>query len=155
MGLGAHLDVAVEGGVVQRRAPAAVRHIDTAQQGDQDLRTFHCLVGSCHMQRRLPVLVPGVDIGRVLDEHLHGFLQWQHSHSVTQQLQELHSPAPDSSVVLTVPVTARGQEEAQRTSIQTTSQASGMVLSIQMPQHTSPLLCLRAVASPSKLARWI
>lgn len=71
----AHLHVAVEGSMVQGRAAAAVGNIDAAQQGDDHLRTPHGLVGGRHVQRGLPVLVPRVDVSRVLNQDLHRLLQ--------------------------------------------------------------------------------
>ena len=64
-----YLRVPVEGGVVQGGAPAAVRHVDAAQQRDDDLGAAQGVVGGRHVQRRLPVLVPGVHVGRVTDQH--------------------------------------------------------------------------------------
>lgn len=61
-------------GVVQRRAARAVRDIDSAQQGDDGLHTLGGPVGSSDMQRRLPVLVAGIDICRVLQEEVKCFL---------------------------------------------------------------------------------
>lgn len=58
-----YLSVAVEGSVMQGSAPAAVRHVDAAQQRDDHLGTAQSVVGCSDVQRRLPVLVPGVHVG--------------------------------------------------------------------------------------------
>lgn len=58
-----YLSVAVEGGVMQRGAPAAVRHVDAAQQRDDHLGAAQSVVGGGHVQRRLPVLVSRVHVG--------------------------------------------------------------------------------------------
>ena len=61
--------------MVQRRAPAAVRHVDAAQQGHDDLGAAQRVVGRRHVQRRLPVLVARVHVRRVADEHAHRLLE--------------------------------------------------------------------------------
>lgn len=58
-----YLSVAVEGSMMQRSASAAVRHVDAAQERDDHLGAAQSIVGRCHVQRRLPVLVPGVHVG--------------------------------------------------------------------------------------------
>lgn len=58
-----YLSVAVEGSVMQRGAPTAVRHVDAAQERDDHLGTAQSVVGCGHVQRRLPVLVSGVHVG--------------------------------------------------------------------------------------------
>lgn len=58
-----HLHMAIQGCVVQGRAPASVRDVDAAEQRDDHFRTLDGLVGRGHVQGRLPVLVPRVDIG--------------------------------------------------------------------------------------------
>lgn len=63
IGTNPYLSVAVEGSVMQRGATAAVRHVDAAQQRDDHLGTAQGIVGCCHVQRRLPVLVSGVHVG--------------------------------------------------------------------------------------------
>lgn len=67
--------MAVEGSVVQSSSSAAVRHIHAAQQGDDDLGTSQGVIGCSDVQRRLPVLVPGVHICRVADQNLHSVLK--------------------------------------------------------------------------------
>lgn len=58
-----YLGVAVEGSMMQRGASAAVRHVDAAQERDDHLGAAQSVVGRCHVQRRLPVLVSGVHVG--------------------------------------------------------------------------------------------
>lgn len=70
-----YLSVAVEGGVMQRSASAAVRHVDAAQERDDHLGTAQSVVGCCHVQRRLPVLVSGVHVGRVVNQDADGLLR--------------------------------------------------------------------------------
>lgn len=65
--------------VVQGRAPASVRDINTAQQWDDHLGTFDSLIGCRHVEGGLPVLVPRVDVGRMFDQHLHRLLQQKQS----------------------------------------------------------------------------
>lgn len=60
--------------VVQRRAARAVCNIDSAQQGDDGLHTLGGPVGSSDVQRRLPILVAGIDVCRVLQEEVKCFL---------------------------------------------------------------------------------
>lgn len=66
---GPYLSVAVEGSVMQRGAPAAVRHVDAAQERDDHLGTAQSVVGCGHVQRRLPVLVSRVHVGWVVNEN--------------------------------------------------------------------------------------
>lgn len=78
-GLGAQahvtdLKVAAVHGVVQRRAARAVRDVDSAQQGDDGLHALGGPVGSGDVQRRLPILVAGIDVCRVLQEEVKCFL---------------------------------------------------------------------------------
>lgn len=70
-----HLHVAIQSGVVQGRASPSVGDVDAAQQGNDHFRTLDGLIGCCHVQGGLPVLVPRIDISRVLNQHLHCFLQ--------------------------------------------------------------------------------
>lgn len=63
-----------ESSMVQGSASCPVRHVDVAEQWDQCLSTAHCLVTSCYVERRLPVLVPGVNICTVLQQHCHCLL---------------------------------------------------------------------------------
>lgn len=70
-----HLHMAVQRGMVQGCAPPSVGDIDAAQQGNDHLCTLDRLVGGCHVERGLPVLVPRVDVCRVLNQNLHCFLQ--------------------------------------------------------------------------------
>lgn len=58
-----YLSVAIEGSVMQRSAPAAVRHIDAAQERDDHRGTAQSVVGCGDVQRRLPVLVSCVHVG--------------------------------------------------------------------------------------------
>lgn len=67
--------MAVEGGVVQRGPPAAVRHVHAAQQRDDDLGAPQGVVGGGDVQRRLPVLVPRVDVCGVSDQNPHSVLE--------------------------------------------------------------------------------
>lgn len=69
-----HLYMSTEGSVVQSSASRPVRHVDVAKQRDQSLSTAYCLVASCNMERRLPVLVTGVNICTVLQQHCHCIL---------------------------------------------------------------------------------
>ena len=59
---------------MQRCAPGPVGNIHIAEQGDQRLGTADRLVGRGDVQRRLPVLVTGVDVRRVFQQHLDGLL---------------------------------------------------------------------------------
>lgn len=68
------LEVAAVHGVVQRRAARAVRDVNSAQQGDDGLHALGGPVGSGDMQRRLPILVAGIDVCRVLQEEVKCFL---------------------------------------------------------------------------------
>ncbi len=69
-----HLYMSTKGSVVQGSASRPVRHVDVAKQRDQSLSTAHCLVASCNVERRLPVLVPGINICTVLQQHRHCIL---------------------------------------------------------------------------------
>lgn len=71
---GTCLYVSTEGSVVQGSASRPVRHVDVAKQWDQSLSTAYCLVASCNVERSLPVLVPGIDICTVLQQHRHCIL---------------------------------------------------------------------------------
>lgn len=53
----------VQSCVVQGRAPASVRDINTAQQWDDHLSTLDSFIGCRHVEGGLPVLVPRVDVG--------------------------------------------------------------------------------------------
>lgn len=55
-------------------APAAVGNVDAAQQRDDDLGALNGVIGCGHVQRRLPVLVPGVDVSRVVEQDANHFL---------------------------------------------------------------------------------
>lgn len=66
----AYLEVAAMHGVVQCCAARAVRDIDSAQQGDDGLHALGGPVGSGDVQRRLPILVAGIDVCRVLQEEV-------------------------------------------------------------------------------------
>lgn len=66
---GPYLGVAIEGSVVQRSAPTAVRHVDAAQERDDHLGTAQSVVGRGDVQRRLPVLVSRVHVGRVVNQN--------------------------------------------------------------------------------------
>lgn len=57
-----NLHMSTEGSVVQGSASCPVRHVDVAEQRDQSLGTAYRLVASRNVERRLPVLVPGVNI---------------------------------------------------------------------------------------------
>lgn len=76
---GTHLHVAIQGSMVQGCAPPSVRDVDAAQQGNDHFCTLDSLIGSCHVEGGLPVLVPRVDISRVLNQYLHCFLQTKQS----------------------------------------------------------------------------
>lgn len=69
-----YLGVSVESGMVQGSSPPAVWHIYTAQQWDDELSTTQSLIGSCHMKRRLPVLVTCIHVSRVTDQNTHCLL---------------------------------------------------------------------------------
>lgn len=69
-----NLDMSTEGSVVQSSASRAVRHVDVTEQRDQSLGTAYRLVASCDVERRLPVLVPGINICTVLQQHCHCIL---------------------------------------------------------------------------------
>lgn len=67
--------MAAEGCVVQRRAARPLRHIHIAEQWDEGLGAAHGLVGRCDVQWSLPVLVPGIHVCRVFQQHLDGLLR--------------------------------------------------------------------------------
>lgn len=69
-----NLNMSTEGSMVQGCASYPVRHVDIAEQRDQSLGTAYRLVASRNVERRLPVLVPGVDICTVLQQHCHCIL---------------------------------------------------------------------------------
>lgn len=147
--------MAIQCCMVQCCPPASVRDVDTAQHGDDDFRTLHCLVGSRHVQWGLPVLVPSVDIGRMLNQYLHCFLQQQHRYIHNQAVRINTWPtfltARSYYLRILLMHIRHGQEEENRTTfIKITSQAREMVLLIQMLDYTSPLLSFRAVSSQSK-----
>lgn len=52
--------------MVQCCATGAVRHINATKQGDDGLSTLGGSVGSCNVERCLPILVTSIDICRVL-----------------------------------------------------------------------------------------
>lgn len=70
-----YLGVAVEGSVMQGGASAAVRHVDATQHRDDDLGASQRVIGCSDVQRRLPVLVPRVHVGRVADQNSHRLLR--------------------------------------------------------------------------------
>lgn len=70
-----YLQMAAEGCVVQRRAARPFRHIHVAEQRDEGLGAAHGLVGRGYVQRSLPVLVPGIHVCRVFQQHLDGVLR--------------------------------------------------------------------------------
>lgn len=70
-----HLEVAAVHGVVQRGAARAVRDVDSAEQGDDGLHALGGPVGSGDVQRRLPILVAGIDVCRVLQEEVKCLLE--------------------------------------------------------------------------------
>lgn len=80
-----HLGVAVQGSVMQGSASTAVWDVDAAEQGDDDLGTSQRVVGRGNMQWGLPVLVPCVDVGGVVDQDSHHFLK----HSVKDRVISL------------------------------------------------------------------
>ena len=57
--------VTVECGVMQRRSPSAIRHVDIIQNGNQQFEAFHGVSGSSNVHRSLPMLIPSVDVGLV------------------------------------------------------------------------------------------
>lgn len=69
-----NLYMTTEGSVVQGSASRPVGHVDIAEQRDQSFGTAYRLVASSNMERRLPVLVPGVNICAVLQQHCHCIL---------------------------------------------------------------------------------
>lgn len=61
--------MSTEGRVVQSSASRTVRHVDITEQRDQSLCAAYRLVASCDVERRLPVLVPSINIRAVLQQH--------------------------------------------------------------------------------------
>lgn len=89
----AYLEVAAVHGVVQRRAARAVRDVDSAQQGDDGLHALGGPVGSGDVQRRLPILVAGIDVCRVLQEEVKCLLAGaEESRALTQPAGARRSP---------------------------------------------------------------
>lgn len=89
----AYLEVAAVHGVVQRRAARAVRDVDSAQQRDDGLHALGGPVGSSDVQRRLPILVAGIDICRVLQEEVKCLLAGaEESRALTQPAGACRSP---------------------------------------------------------------
>lgn len=79
--------------MVQRCASRAVRDIDSAQQGDDGLHTLGGPVGSGNVQRRLPILVTGIDVCRVLQEEVKCLLAGaEKSRALTQPAGACRSP---------------------------------------------------------------
>lgn len=76
-----------EGSVVQGSASCPVRHVDVAEQRDQCLSTAYRLVTSRYVERRLPVLVPSVNICAVLQQHRHCLLDNERESSMGQIVQ--------------------------------------------------------------------
>lgn len=74
-----HLHMAIQSCMVQGGAPPSVGDVHAAQQGNDHFRTLNSLIGCCHVERGLPVLVSCVDISRVLNQYLHCFLQQKQS----------------------------------------------------------------------------
>lgn len=66
--------MATEGCMVQRRAARPFRHIHIAEQWDEGLSAAHGLVGRGNVERSLPVLVPGIHVCRVFQQHLDSLL---------------------------------------------------------------------------------
>lgn len=66
--------MSTEGRVVQSGASRAVGHVDVTEQRDQSLGAAHRLVARCDVERRLPVLVPGINVRAVLQQHCHCIL---------------------------------------------------------------------------------
>lgn len=88
--------MSTKGSVVQGSASCPVRHIDIAEQWDQRLSTAYCLVTSSYMERRLPVLVPGVNIRTVLQQHRHCILDGEDIGQI-MQTEGLFSNMPQCS----------------------------------------------------------
>lgn len=74
-----HLHMAIQSGMVQGCTPASVGNVDAAQQGNDHFCALNSLIGCCHVEGGLPVLVPCIDISRVLNQYLHCFLQQKQS----------------------------------------------------------------------------
>lgn len=70
-----HLQMAAEGCMVQCRAARPFRHIHIAEQRDEGLGAAHGLVGRGDVQWSLPVLVSGIHVCRVFQQHLYGLLR--------------------------------------------------------------------------------
>lgn len=73
--LGKYLKMAAEGCVVQSSPASSVWHVHIAELRDEGFGTAHSLVRCCDVKRRLPVLVPGIYVSRVFQQHLDGLLQ--------------------------------------------------------------------------------
>lgn len=67
--------MAAEGCMVQCRAARSFRHIHIAEQRDKSLGAAHGLVSGGDVQRSLPVLIPGIHVCRVFQQHLNRLLQ--------------------------------------------------------------------------------
>lgn len=67
--------MAAEGCMVQRSPARSVRHIHIAEQRDEGLSTAYSLVCCGDVKRRLPVLVSGIYVCRVFQQHLDSLLQ--------------------------------------------------------------------------------
>lgn len=66
--------MATEGCMVQRSAARSVRHIHIAEQRDKGFGAAYSLVRCGDVKRRLPVLVSGIYVGGVFEQHLDSFL---------------------------------------------------------------------------------
>ncbi len=60
---------------MQTRPPGAVRHVHVGQHRHKVLGAANGVIGGGDMQRRLPVLVPCVDIRLVTQKNLHRVLK--------------------------------------------------------------------------------
>lgn len=67
--------MAAEGCVVQSSPACSVRHVHIAELRDEGFGTAHSLVCCGDVKRRLPILVPGIYISRVFQQHLDGLLR--------------------------------------------------------------------------------
>lgn len=74
-----YLQMAAKSCMVQRRAAGPFWHIHIAEQRDEGLGAAHGLVGRGNVQRSLPVLVSGIHICRVFQQHLDGLLRGKRS----------------------------------------------------------------------------
>lgn len=70
-----YLKMATEGRVVQRSPARSVRHIHIAEQRDEGFGAAYGLVCCGDVQRRLPVLVSGIYVGGVFQQHLDSLLE--------------------------------------------------------------------------------